>query len=40
MFWIPKKRREEIKKRISEEQDAKFRADLAKNFEKSFSKKN
>lgn len=40
MFWIPKKRREEIKKRMSEEQDAKFRADLEKSFEKFFSEKN
>ena len=40
MIWIPKKRREEIKKRISDEQRAKFRADIAKTSEKVFSRKN
>ena len=40
MMWVPKKRREEIKKRLMEEQRAKFRADIAKTSEKVFSRKN
>ncbi|SDA45550.1 hypothetical protein [Methanobrevibacter millerae] len=40
MIWIPKKRREEIKKRISEEQDAKLRRDFAKTSEKVVFRKN
>ncbi len=37
MMWVPKKRREKIKKQLIEEQRAKFRADLAKTSEKVFS---
>ena len=40
MIWIPKKRREELKKRISDEQRAKFRLDIAKTSDKVFSRKN
>lgn len=40
MMWVPKKRREEIKKRMWEEQRAKFRADLAKTSEKVVFRKN
>ena len=39
-MWIPKKRRNEIKKRLWKEQTAKFRADLTKASQIIDSKEN